>query len=215
MATTKGAPTQQFVEIASIESGVVFLKSGGLRKILMVSGINFDLKSEGEQQVIVYAYQSFLDSLDFSIQQIVHSRKLNIENYLKKITDLEQQETNETIKYQLGEYREFVRSFVGENPIMMKTFFVVVPFDAVQLAEVGRGLGGFFSKKTSAASASDAEKVAKISQLEQRVERVAGGLQHIGLRAVPLEDEELIELFYNLYNPESVEKLDLEIAKQS
>jgi len=132
-------PTQQFIEIEAIQNDAVILKNGGLRKILMVSGVNFDLKSEEEQQLIIYAYQGFLNSLNFSLQQFIHSRKLNIENYLNKLEQVQNKETNELLKNQIGEYREFIKSLISENAIMNKTFFVVVPYDPIQISEAAAG----------------------------------------------------------------------------
>ena len=120
-------PTQKFIDIQSVRENTLILKNGSLRKILMVSGVNFDLKSEEEQGLITYAYQNFLNSLDFSVQVFLHSRRLNIEDYLKKLDTRQSEEENDLLKTQIAGYREFVASFVGQNPIMSKTFFGVVP----------------------------------------------------------------------------------------
>lgn len=227
MANLDTSPTQKFVEIDGVRDGVLFLKNGGLRKILMVSGINFELKSEEEQNLIIFSFQNFINGLSFSIQTLVHSRRLNIENYLQKLSDLRTQESNELLKNQIGEYQQFIRSFVKENAIMEKTFFVVVPFDPVQLLEMGQKwtqkIFSFlpFGKKKTAAELGSAEEMEKakaqqhnIEQLEQRVSQVVSGLGQIGLNAAPLSNEQIIELFYNLYNPQAVERGDLAIAKQ-
>ena len=130
---TEARPSQQFVDIKEIRNGVVMLRSGALRQIVMVSGVNFALKSEDEQNLILYSYQSFLNSLDFSVQLLVHSRKLDIEKYLLKIKEIEAAETNELLKNQLAEYHEFIKSFVGINDIMNKNFFAVVPYDPISI----------------------------------------------------------------------------------
>lgn len=214
-------PTQKFIDVESAREGALVLKNGSLRKIIMVSGVNFDLKSEEEQGLITYAYQNFLNSLDFSVQIFVHSRRLNIEGYIKKLEQREAEEQNELLKSQISGYREFVSSFVSQNPIMAKTFFVIVPFDAAQIPGGGSGgIGKIFSvfgKKTSSAASADKEKDFQhnLTQLNQRVDRVVSGLSAIGLQAATLDNETIIELFYNLYNPESVEKKTLEIAKET
>lgn len=221
MAKKDTQPTQQFVDIESIREGTIVLKNGALRKILMVSGVNFDLKSEEEQGLITYAYQNFLNSLDFSVQIFIHSRRLNIEDYIKKLEARENEETNELLKAQISGYRDFVASFVGQNPIMSKTFFIVVPFDPIQIPGAAKGVAGglfgIFGKKRSEKIAQE-EKEKNIQhnlfQLSQRTDRVISGLNAIGLQAMPLDDEAIIELFYNLYNPEAVEKRTLEIARQ-
>ncbi len=207
-------PTQKFVEIEDIRHGLVILKNGSLRRVLMVSGINFELKSEEEQNIIAYAYQNFLNALDFSVQIVIHSRKLNIENYLNKLAERQSSETNELLKNQISEYIEFIRSFVELNAVMAKTFFVVVPYDPIVIPSGGKKILEFFKfgSKTEI-SALEESLEQKIVQLNQRTEQVINGLTQTGLRVVALEDEELIELFYNLYNPETVERKDLKIAQ--
>jgi len=202
--------TQQFVNIESVENGVIKLKGGAYRKILIVSGINFDLKSGEEQEMITYAFQGFLNSLDFTLQFFIHSRKLNIESYLKKVEERENQEINELLKNQIFEYREFIKSFVAQNAIMSKNFFVIVPFDPIRMSETGgklknKVLNVFGVGQTDAASKNQTEQE-YLEQLDQRVNETIDGLNQIGLRTVPLNDEELSELFFNLYNPSTIEK---------
>jgi type IV secretory pathway VirB4 component len=198
------------VEIEDIKDGIVTLKSGGVRAVVMVSGINFELKSEEEQDMITGAYQNFLNALDFSIQIIVHSRKLNIDHYLAKMREIYNAEPNELLKNQLSEYISFIQGFVKENEIMTKQFFIVVPYEGAAFADVKKGFSGFsslFSKKKKSSKQTEQETITqKRSQVKQRIDEVISGIERIGLRAVPLEDDELLELFYNLYNPETVEK---------
>jgi spore coat protein CotF len=181
----------------------------------MVSGINFELKSEEEQNIISYAYQNFLNTLDFSVQIVIHSRKLNIENYLNKLAERQSIETNELLKNQISEYIEFIRSFVELNAVMAKTFFAVVPYDPIVIPGGGKKILDFFKFGSKAKTPILEESLEqKINQLNQRTEQVINGLSQIGLRVVALNDEELMELFYNLYNPETMEKKDLRIAKE-
>ncbi|MEK7658218.1 MAG: hypothetical protein AAB366_03485 [Patescibacteria group bacterium] len=220
MTKQESVATQQFVDITDIKDGAVFLKGGGLRRVLIVSGINFDLKSEEEQNLILHSFQNFLNTLDFSIQLVVHSRKMNIDNYLEKLKERQIKEDNELLKNQIGEYMEFVRSFVEMNAVMAKTFFAVVPYDPIQVPKVGMNIINslkFWEKpkkeeKEEKKESEDEDTAKKISQLNQRADIIIDGLNQIGLRTVALNDEELTELFYNLYNPETVEKKDLKIA---
>lgn len=213
--------TQKFVEIAGVKQGTVILKNGALRQILMVSAMNFDLKSEEEQGLIIDLFQSFLNSLNFSVQILIHSRKLNIDQYLAVVSGRMDAEENELLKNQIGEYREFVRALVAENAIMNKTYFVVVPFDPINIPGIGSTAGGGifgFLKKKQGGAANEAPQDDKafehnVEQLNQRTTHVASGIEHIGLRAVTLNDEELVELFYNLYNPGGIEKKELAILK--
>lgn len=216
MAQTNQA-TQQFVEVEAIKDGVAILQNGSLRQILMVGGINFDLKSEEEQNLIIAGYQNFLNALDFSVQIVIHSRRLNITDYLEKLKGRQNQETNELLKAQIEDYVEFVRSFVENNAIMDKTFFMTVPYDPVVLPQgVKLGWQRLIGKKPKAETApAEQDLSANLLQLQQRVDQVIVGLNQIGLRAVPLNNEEAAELFYNLYNPEAFEKKGLTLTKSS
>ena len=183
----------------------------------MVTGINFELKSEDEQNAILGAYQNFLNSLDFSLQIVIHSRKLNIKGYLDNLSEMQENEKNDLLKDQISEYVEFVKSFVESNEIMSKNFFVVVPYDAINISEGTEKVMEaipFFGKKKKNASEDAQTLEEKISQLDQRTDEVVAGLSAIGLRAVALMTEELIELFYNLYNPQPMEKKELHIVRQ-
>ncbi|MAF25035.1 hypothetical protein CL634_05605 [bacterium] len=200
------ASTQDFLEISQIREGVIVLKNRTLRGTLMVSSLNFALKSEDEQNAIVYQFQSFLNSLDFSLQIVVQSRKLNITGYLDKIKELEQKQKNELLKIQTADYRKFVEELIKGGSIMAKSFFVVVPFTL------------FEAKTKKAAGFKEMLKPSQISgpltksqfqrcknQLWQRMEFVALGLRRTGLRSVPLNTSELIELFWAYHHPAEAE----------
>lgn len=204
MATTIGGsakasrPTQDIVPIKEVRDGVVVLKDGGYRAILITSAVNFALKSSDEQQGIVYQFQSFLNSLNFSIQIFVQSRRLDIRPYVATLEVREREQTNDLMKIQIREYANFVRRFTELNNIMSKSFFVVVPY----LPPVG-GVGGI---GRAAAVADAAQFEEHRTQLEQRVGVVQSGLSRCGVRAVQLGTEEVIELFYRLFNPGDVEQ---------
>jgi len=211
-------PTQKFIEIKEIKNGVVYLKGGGLRQIVIVSGINFDLKSEVEQNLILATFQNFLNALDFSVQFFIHSRKTNINAYLERLAERKKEEPNELLKIQIEEYISFVRSFVEENAIITKSFFVVVPYDPIAIVSQTKGLLGLLGlggkRATREAEEEKKREEENLEQLSHRVNQVINGLEQIGLRAAVLEDEELTELFYNLYNPQLVEKKGLAITKK-
>ena len=132
--------TQEFLQIKEIREGVVVLKNNGIRGILMVSSMNFALKSTEEQNAIIYAFQSFLNSLDFYIQITVQSRSINITPYLDTIKGLEEKQTNELLKAQTSAYRDFIKDLVKGNSVMVKTFYVVVPYTVTEILGVGKGL---------------------------------------------------------------------------
>lgn len=229
--------TQNLLEVSRIERNALVLKDGGIRAVILVSGINFELRSEDEQNAAIGAYQNFLNGLDFSVQIFVHSRKVNIDGYVAELAALERKEENKLLAEMVKGYREFVASLVTDNPIMEKRFFVVVPYDAAipqsQRAILDTIANFFKRKKIEDPTSPDGLRGAGIPstapqtegapvpqtearqatvgegafiQLSQRTEQVASGLSQIGLRAVPLEEDELTELFYNLYNPETVER---------
>lgn len=203
MAKTR---TQNFVDVKEIRDGVVVLKNGGLRQIVIVDGTNFDLKSEEEQNAIIYAYQNFLNSLDFSIQTFIHSRKLNIGDYLETLKKRGEDEQSDLLKKQIADYAGFIKTFVDTNAVMTKSFFVVVPFDPIVVPGTKEIL---HRHKTTQATTEVPEISIEPShreQLAQRVEQIISGLRGVGLRAVALEDHELAELLYNFYNPRTVEK---------
>jgi len=206
-------PTQTFVNIREIRDGVVYLKKGGLRRILIVSGVNFDLKLEAEQTLILNSFQNFLNTLDFSVQLFVHSRKVNVDAYLEAMRERMNEEENQLLKIQIEEYMEFIKTFVDQNAIISKSFFTVIPYESAAVVEGAKGILGLFSKKPKREVKEQAPQEA-LEQLDHRVNQVIDGLEQIGLRTVPLGDRELVELFYNLYNPQLVEKKGMEIAKK-
>ncbi len=205
---------QDLVDIETIRDNTVVLKGGGLRQLLMVSGTNFSLKSEEEQNLITGAYQNFLNSVDFPIQIIIHSRKINIQKYLDELERLREKEPSGLLQNQISEYREFIRSFIEEHAIMEKTFLAVVPWQEIVIPSKSGILGAlpFGRKKDEAvqkekdASEKEADFQQALIQLQQRTGQVVEGLAGVGLEAIVLADEQLIELFYNFYNPETVEK---------
>ena len=216
------ASAQELVTIEEIKNDTVIVKGGGLRQVLIVGGVNFSLKSETEQNIITAAYQNFLNSIDFPLQIIIHSRKLNIEKYLATLDDYKRDEASPLLQDQIAEYREFVSKFVSDNAIMAKTFLVVVPWSSFALPTKSSFLGflPFMKKDNKAEEARAAEETQAhfekdLAQLKQRVSRVAEGLAAIGLEVMALNNEQLVELFYNFYNPEAVEKEELHTSQNN
>jgi type IV secretory pathway VirB4 component len=209
------------VDIKEIRGNVVAVKDGSLRQIVMVSGVNFALKSDAEQTLIVQAYQNFLNSIDFPLQIIVHSRKVNIDTYVENLLQRKESEPSPLLQSQIDEYVNFIKEFVEKNAIMEKTFLVVVPFYPAGGAVAGtaKAASGIFSsllggkKPATAQNAApktdeEADRIFKenTEQLAQRAGQVVSGIASIGLDASVLENQELVELFYNFYNPQTVER---------
>jgi len=190
--------SQNFIEIKEIREGVVILKNKSMRGVLMVSSLNFALKSLDEQNAIISQFQNFLNSLDFSIQIVIQSRKLNITGYLEKLKTLEAKQTNELLKIQTAEYSGFIQELISRGSIMSKSFYVVVPFAVLDMPQGGIG---FFNKKSKIEISEEKLKRGK-TQLWQRMEFVAMGLRRCGLKSIPLNTSELIELFWALHHPE-------------
>ncbi len=196
------ASTQQFLEIEQIREGVILLRNKAMRGVIMVSSLNFALKSEEEQNAIVYQFQNFLNSLDFSLEIVVQSRRLNITGYLDKLKELERKQENELLKTQTAGYQKFIRDLIAGGGIMSKSFFVVVPFTLVEIPGMKEMMG--LLKKQPPPLSEERFQQCK-SQLWQRMEFVALGLRRCGLQCVPLNTSELIELFWSLYHPEEAE----------
>jgi hypothetical protein len=196
------ASTQDFLEIDQIREGVIILKNKALRGVMMVSSINFALKSDEEQQAIIAQFQDFLNSLDFSVQIIIQSRKLNITGYLDKLKELENKQPNDLLRVQVQGYRQFIGELVSAGTIMAKTFFVGIPFTILE-AEGGSATQLIKSRGTPTLTEERFQMIKQ--QLWQRMEFVALGLRRCGLQAMPLTTPELIELFWSLHHPKQAE----------
>lgn len=209
----KQQTTQDFVPIKEIRDGVVILKSGGMRAIVLATSLNFALKSSDEQSAILLQFQNFLNSLDFSIQISVQSKKLDIRPYIALLEDRYKEQTTELMKIQVREYIEFIKTFVESTNIMSKSFFVVVPYDPPILNSSKNPVANFLPGKGRSSGAGmpanatpDQQFQEYRSQLEQRVAVVEQGLVRCGIRAAELGTEEVVELYYKLFNPGETEK---------
>lgn len=200
-------PAQSFIPIKNIKQDVVLLKDGSMRAVLMASSLNFALMSEEEQSAIMYRYQEFLNSLDFSTQILAQSRKLNIKGYLKLLESKKPEQSNELLQTQLQEYIEFIKTLTQTTNIMVKMFYIVVSFYAIETKNVGiaEKLKSVFWPKIAKEEQRETF-LQKRDQLWQRVEFVQQTLGGTGVKLVPLKTQELIELYYNLYNPKLAEK---------
>jgi len=206
-------PAQDFVPIQEVREGVVVLRDGSLRSIVLASSVNFALKSPDEQQAILLQFQDFLNSLDFSIQIFIESRRLDIRPYLAILENRYREETNDLFKIQIREYIEFIKGFTQNTNIMTKSFFIVVPYSPAYVDSKGGILSSLFGKgnKKKASSAKGSTRKSDNfeedrTQLEQRISIVEQGLVRCGVRVIPLGSEEVIELFYKIFNPGETDK---------
>ena len=208
--------TQEFVPIKEIRDGIIVLKDGGLRAIVLANSINLSLKSSDEQRATIFQFQSFLNTLDFPVQISVQSRKLDIRPYLLLLEDRIKVQNEPLLKLQTKEYMEFIRNFTETVSIMTKNFFVVIPYTHTILksdSAIFTKISGIFNKKNreevKMAKQEDFEE--KRSQLEQRVDVIQQGLGRCGIKSVELGTEEIVEVFYKVFNPGEVEgKIKLE-----
>ncbi len=200
--------TQDFVPIKEVRDGVLVLKDGSMRGIVLASSLNFSLKSEDERNAIILQFQDFLNSLDFPIQIAVESRRLDIRPYIALLEDRYKEQINDLMKIQTREYIEFIKKFTESTNIMTKSFFIVVSYDPAMLSVTGSSPLSFLKKKSSAENAANkrASFEENRTQLEQRVAVVEQGLSRCGVRVIRLGTEEVIELFYKLFNPGDTEK---------
>src|SRR3989338_629346 len=195
--------TQRFLEIAEVKEDVVVMKDGTLRVVLLVSSINFALKGEDEQTAIIQGYQSFLNSLDFPLQIVIQSRRLNIQGYLDRLVELEKIQPNDLLRMQTTEYRQFIHELVELGEIMGKRFYVVVQYDPASDKQKG-----FLSRMREVMRPTSIIRLTKERfrqqrhELMQRVEHVISGLNSLSLEVAVLDTQSLIELYYNTYNPE-------------
>jgi len=206
---TAAKTTQEFVPIKEVRDGVIIMKDNSMRAIILSSSLNFALKSADEQEAIIYQFQNFLNSLDFSVQISIQSRELDIRPYLATLEKRYTEEINDLLKIQIKEYIQFVKNFTENQNIMSKTFFLVIPFNPTVLTvKKNTGLRGFLpnaNKKEIRAERTDNFDENR-TQLEQRVSVVQQGLMRCGIRSALLGTEEAIELFYKLFNPGDTEK---------
>jgi hypothetical protein len=209
---TPGKPTQDFVPINDIRSGVMILKDGSYRMMLLTSSINFGLKSRDEQTAIIAQFQDFLNSIEYSLQIFIQSKRFDIKPYLMLLEERQKAQLLDIMKVQVMEYIQFIKGFTDQVNIMSKTFIVVVPYSPRSAVVKGNAgpLGGLFGGSKDKKRTSDESFEENRIQLEQRVSTVEQGLSRCGLRTHRLGTEEITELFYNKFNPGD---LDAAIAK--
>lgn len=201
---TNKKSTQEFVPVQEVRDGIIVLKDGGLRAILLASSLNFALKSDDEQTAFIVQFQNFLNSLDFSVQIFIESRMLDIRPYIATLESAYKEQLDDLMRIQIREYIEFVKSFTEAANIMTKNFFVVVPYSpgaaAIKSSGGPRSMLPWNRNKKSAEETNKTFEE-QVTQLEQRVAIVQQGLIRTGVRTVQLGTEEAIELLYKMFNP--------------
>lgn len=201
--TKSASPSQKFIEIQDIKDDVIILKNGGLRAVCISSSINFELKGNEEQEALIARFQGLLNSLDFSLQILISSRRLNVDSYLENLKELAKIQENELLHAQTLEYMDFVQKFVEITDIMHKSFYLVIPYSPTgareeKLLDKIR----YIIKPKETIQKIPAEKFQEYrDQLMQRVTHIINGLSQIEIRATLLNTNQLTRLFYEFYNP--------------
>ncbi|OIO07079.1 hypothetical protein COX68_02750 [Candidatus Falkowbacteria bacterium CG_4_10_14_0_2_um_filter_41_15] len=196
--------TQQYLDIAEIKDNTVIMRDGTLRAVLAVSSINFALKSEDEQNAVISSYVGFLNNINSMIQIVIQSRELNIASYLEYLHQREKEQTNKLLKIQTTEYIEYIKELISIGKIMNKRFYVIVPYSPISDQRKG-----FFSSLSEAFRPATSLKLKESKFLKykeslyRRVESVNSSLSSLGVDVHQLDTQELIELYYKTYNPET------------
>lgn len=211
------ASTQRYLSIAEIHDDTVLLKNGGLRGILAVEALNFNLKSEVEQQGIIAGYGAFVNTLSFPLQIVIRSFRTNIDEYLERVHDIGEKHTNELLKTQTLGYVDFMRKLLDVADIMQKRFYVIVPVDRTVRKKTGlENLFSFLNTDDSLGNAAGRRRefITSQRQLTERMELVQTGLANVGLHSKRMNTRELVELFYQIYNPQTsqTQKIPSELA---
>lgn len=204
--TTAAASTIRYLKVAEVHDDTMILKDGTLRGVLEVSSINFNLKSEDEQNAIIYSYQSFLNSLEFPIQIYIRSKKLDLDDYIAKLGKLANEQTNSLLKSQTQEYADFINKLIEYADIMEKQFYVIIPYESLTNS-VRKNVFELFMEtihpddsitkyKSRRKAFADMKK-----GLSQRISIIQSGLENCGLETRELNTKEIIELLYSVYNP--------------
>ncbi len=205
--TSPQATTQVFMPVSEVKDSTLVLKNGGIRAVLQTSSVNFNLKSEQEQNSIIYGFQNFLNSVDFPVQIVVRSKKLDIDNYLENLTDIAEKQENPLLRKQSFEYIEYIKKLVEYADIMEKKFFVIVPYDPLRAKT--QGMWKTFWQGIHPADSLEAirQRHREFSSLKKgldtRVNLVKAGLEGCNLRVERLNTKQLVELFFQIYNPDT------------
>ena len=209
--------TQNSLQIAEIRDGIVIMNDGSFRSVIMVKSINFDLMSPQEREAVEYSYQGFLNSLYFPVQIFTRSQKVDLRPYIEKLDKIRTEHDNMLLALLMEDYIDFMSDLATQTNIMDKKFYVVIPYipviDAQKAVEASKNfvgsLFGVFSKKEQHVTINEAELEAAKTELRNRVQAALGGLLQCGIQGLPLDTQELIELYYDAYNPDTATRQQL------
>ncbi|MDB5170376.1 MAG: hypothetical protein JWO35_70 [Candidatus Saccharibacteria bacterium] len=214
---TNANSTQNTLQIAEIRDGIVIMNDGSYRSVVMVKSINFDLMSRQEQEAVEYSYQGFLNSLYFPIQIFVRSQKVDLQPYIAKLDKIRTEHDNMLLALLMEDYIGYIDNLSAQVNIMDKKFYVVIPFFPVidtqkaltQSKNFLGGIGGLFNKKEQHVTINEQDLENAKTELRNRVQAVLSGLQQCSIQGLPLDTQELIELYYDTYNPDTATRQQL------
>ena len=209
--------TQNTLQIAEIRDGIVIMSDGSYRSVVMVKSINFDLMSQQEQEAVEYSYQGFLNSLYFPIQIFVRSQKVDLQPYIEKLDKIRTEHDNMLLALLMEDYIGYIDALSQQTNIMDKKFYVVIPYfpiiDAQKALAQSKnfitGLGKLFDRTENHVTINEAELEAAKTELRNRVQATLSGLLQSGIQGLPLDTQELIELYYDTYNPDTATRQQL------
>jgi hypothetical protein len=214
MAKSTASSSQEHLPIAGIQDGIVIMTDGSVRTVLRIEPINFDLKSEQEQNAIIYAYQGFLNSLDFPIQFVIQSKKLDLERYLLRLKESQKETTSDLLRIQTEDYIGFLRQLITVANIMSKRFYVVISYSGLTKESAIAQFGSILHKQPTGPVMDQDQFNRYKSEGINRASIIAGGLGRLGVKCELLGTQQLIELFYGIYNPDvaAEERLSADVA---
>lgn len=216
-ATANPNSTQNALQIAEVRDGIVIMNDGSFRSVIMVKSINFDLMSQSEQEAVEYSYQGFLNSLYFPLQIFMRSKRVDLQPYIEKLDKIRSEHDNMLLAMLMDDYIGFIDQLSQQTNIMDKNFYVVIPYFPVadvqkaltQSKNFFTGLAGMFSKKEHHVVVNEVDLEKAKTELRNRVQAVLAGLQQCGVQGLPLDTQELIELYYDSYNPDTATRQQL------
>lgn len=209
--------TQNTLQIAEIRDGVVIMNDGSYRSVVMCKSINFDLMSPDERESIEYAFQGFLNSLYFEVQIFIHTTRVDIRPYLEKLDKIRSEHDNMLLALLMEDYINYIDNLAAQTNIMDKKFYVIIPYYPIvdiqkaitQSKNFFTGLVDMFNSKEKFVTINEPDLNKAKDELRNRVQAVMGALQQAGVKSLPLDTQELIELYYDTYNPDTATRQQL------
>lgn len=209
--------TQNTLQIAEIRDGIVIMNDGSFRSVVMVKSINFDLMSPQEQEAVEFSYQGFLNSLYFPIQIFIRSQKIDLQPYIEKLDRVRSEHDNMLLAMMMEDYINYIDQLSQQTNIMDKKFYVVIPYlphveiqkAITQSKNFITGLAALFNSKDKHVVINEDDLQKAKTELRNRVQAVLQGLMQCGVQGLPLDTQELIELYYDTYNPDTATRQQL------